>query len=130
MSNLHTVKAKDRDPRKEYPAQKPSHTPVRMGGGNPYPEDFRSQLEEFSRQSAEQNHVETIEEANDFGDLLQPEDEDFFEAHTVYEMHEIQAENPPTPNEEIAVETPSEPQGDPEPDDHDQSAPAIEPAAE
>ena len=130
MTEIHTVKVQDRDPRKEYPAQTKITTPVNFGR-SPYPDDFKSQLEEFSRMSAERNHVETIEEANDFGDMSQPEDEDFFEQTTVYEMHEIQAEAvEDTPEEAPQIdvaETPdSDVQGDLDFPEHDQSAPDPE----
>lgn len=49
-------------------------------------------MEEWSRLHAEENHVETIEEANDFG--IDEDDEDILHPSiTVYEMHESAEDN-------------------------------------
>lgn len=54
--------------------------------------DFRSFMEEWSLRQAEANHVETIEEANDFN--IEEDDEDILHPQlTVYEMHEAAEDN-------------------------------------
>lgn len=126
------VTLKNRDPAKEYPDQTPIATPVSFNGKPAYKDEVKHFLTEWSRTQAEQQHVETIEEANDF--FLPEEDnddEDFFSlTPTVYEMHEIQAEadelvqeappsETPESNETVDPGAPSTP---PDPA-HDQSAP-------
>jgi hypothetical protein len=54
--------------------------------------DFRSFMAEWSLRNAEENHVETIEEANDF-EIFDEEEEDFLANLTVYEMHDMAEEN-------------------------------------
>nr|UXQ88074.1 MAG: hypothetical protein [Microvirus sp.] len=55
--------------------------------------DFQKMVNEWSTSQAELNHVETIEEANDFGIEEDAEDQDFFHNLTVYEMHEAAEDN-------------------------------------
>lgn len=98
---METVKKADRLPGKEYPHQKQTHTPVSFGGRDLFPSEAKQLIQEWSAQQAEANHVETLEEANDFEipGFEMEEDEDFFQNLTVYEMHEqmeeIQKQSPP-----------------------------------
>ena len=80
----------DRDPFKEYNSQIPVATPVSFRGLPTQRDEFRKFMDEWSRDQAEANHVETIEEANDFDIGGEEEDDDFFEGITPYEMHEMQ----------------------------------------
>ena len=55
--------------------------------------DFKAFMDSWSVNQAEVNHVETIEEANDF-EIFDPEDDNIFPGEvTVYEMHEIAADS-------------------------------------
>ncbi len=57
-----------------------------------YPDQMKNFMQAWSLDQAEANHVETIEEANDFN--IGEEDEDFFPPKlTVYEMHENAEDN-------------------------------------
>ena len=55
-------------------------------------DNFQNMVNEWSLANAEANHVETIEEANDF-DIPDDDSEDFLQNVTVYEMHEMAEEN-------------------------------------
>lgn len=65
--------------------------PIKYRGAPAAPQDFRSFMEEWSISQAEANHVETIEEANDF-EIFEEEDDIFSPELTVYEMHEAAEE--------------------------------------
>ena len=55
--------------------------------------EFKEFMDSWSINQAEINHVETLEEANDFY-IPEEEDEDIIPSDlTVYELHEIEAEN-------------------------------------
>ena len=105
-------------------------TPVTRRGQSVLPNDMKTFMEEWSLSRAEANHVETIEEANDFNLPPDPEDEDFFHGLTVYEMHEVAEENLALYNEQEKesqvvpesneTDVPGELTTDPA---HDQSAP-------
>ncbi len=89
-------------------------------------------MEEWSLTQAEANHVETIEEANDFH-LPEEDGDDFFEKATVYEMHDqaeqnlqlFQDEELRLQQEAEAESNETETPGDQTPPitEHDQSAP-------
>ena len=107
-------------------------TPVQFWGSSVYPDQMKNFMEEWSLRQAEENHVESIEEANDFN-IQDEEDEDFFQGYTVYEMHEIAEDNlaayqaalPQDP--EVAESSESDDRALATPDnEHDQSAP-VEP---
>ncbi len=69
-------------------------TPVSFKGNNMPASQMHQFMEEWSLTQAESNHVETIDEANDF-DIFD-DDDDFFEKTpnlTVYEMHDQAEEN-------------------------------------
>jgi len=68
----------------------PRNTPVAFHNTVP-PAKMHSMIEEWSLTNAENAHVETLEEANDFN--IGDDDDDFFEKHTVYEMHDQAEEN-------------------------------------
>ncbi len=55
-------------------------------------DNFHNMVNEWSLTNAEQNHVETIEEANDFN-IPDDDSEDFLQNVTVYEMHEAAEDN-------------------------------------
>lgn len=67
-------------------------TPLTYGGNNMPPDQLHSFMTEWSLSQAERNHVETLEEANDFN-INDEESDDFFQNLTVYEMHEQAEEN-------------------------------------
>ena len=81
--------------------------------------------------NAENNHVETLEEANDFN--IGEDDDDFFQNYTVYEMHDQAEQNlqlfqenfPPEQQETQPESNETELQSEsPNPEySHDQSAP-------
>lgn len=102
------------------------HTPVSFKNHNMPKEQLHSFMEEWSLTQAERNHVETIEEANDF-EIHDEEDSDFFEKQTVYEMHEMAEENLAIykQNQELQAESNETvvPGGDNHNPLHDQSAP-------
>ena len=89
---------------KKKTAQK-KDTPVTYRGSAVQPNDMKSFMAEWSLSQAEANHVETIEEANDF-DIQDEEDEDFLQNFTVYEMHEIAEDNLAIYNQEQADDPP------------------------
>jgi len=69
-----------------------SSTPVTFNNHNMPKNQMKSFMDEWSLTQAELNHVETIEEANDF-EIYDEEDNDFFKNQTVYEMHDQAEEN-------------------------------------
>lgn len=77
-----------KDPLREYPDPTPVATPVNFRGMPTQVDEVKAYFEEWSRTQAEQNHVETIEEANDFS-IYDEEDDDFFHSLTPYEMHDM-----------------------------------------
>ena len=80
-----------RDPNKEYPPYRPIPTPVTFGGRDFEADRLKQMLENQKILEVEAGHVESFEEANDFG----PEDDedlDFGTGYTMYEMHEIALE--------------------------------------
>ncbi len=96
-------------------------------------------MQEWSLTQSEHNHVETLEEANDFN--IGPEDDDFFDHNpqvTVYEMHDqaeenlqlYQSEIPPETQEETQAETNETVDRAQENPLHDQSAPVKNPPEE
>lgn len=118
-------KKNERDPRKEYPDQTPVSTPIRFRGRYGDPNQVRAYIEEWSRTQAENAHVETIEEANDF-DINDPDDDDFFPPDfTPYELHEMQIDS--TPDDQALAENneTDDPGAPPTTKDqaHEQSAP-------
>lgn len=106
-------------------------TPGTYRGNSIQSQDMQSFMAEWSTTQAEANHVETIEEANDF-EIYEEEDDFFQPTLTVYEMQEAAEDNLLLLEEEqrrIAEAESNEtgPQGDPTPNpDHAQSAP-VEP---
>ncbi|AXL14892.1 hypothetical protein [Microviridae sp.] len=64
-------------------------TPIRNGDRNVPVSDFKTFMAEWSLAQAEANHVETMEEANDF-EIYEEEDDFFPQQLTVYEMHDDQ----------------------------------------
>lgn len=81
-------KTPPRDPLREYPDPTPVATPVTFRGMPTQVDEVKAYFQEWSRTEAENNHVETIEEANDFS-IFDEEDEDFFHSLTPYEMHDV-----------------------------------------
>lgn len=96
--------AAKRDPNKEYPPYRPIPTPVTFGGRDFEADRLRLMLENQKILEVEQGHVESFEEANDFGPD-DDEDLDFGKGYTMYEMHEmaIEAEAHPTPEADTQV---------------------------
>ena len=86
-------------------AKSKSDTPVKFRGSSVQPNDMKSFMDEWSLRQAEANHVETLEEANDFN-INDEGDEDFLEPFTVYEMHEIAEDNLAIYNQEQADDPP------------------------
>ena len=83
--------APKRDPNKEYPPYRPIPTPVTLGGRDFEADRLRRMLETQKLIEVEEGHLESFEEANDFG----PDDEDdldFGTGYTMYEMHEMAVE--------------------------------------
>lgn len=78
-----------RHPHKEYPDQTPVAAPVKFRGRPGQVDQVRAYIDNWSRTNAEDAHVETIEEANNF-DINDPDDEDFFPPDfTPYELLEL-----------------------------------------
>ncbi len=67
-------------------------TPVKFRGHNMQADQMKNFMSEWSLYQAEANHVETIEEANDFS-IPDDDSEDFLQNVTVYEMHEMAEDN-------------------------------------
>lgn len=120
-------------PRKRKSVQSPPTPPLRVRGHrSPDPHDVKNFIQEWSLSQAEANHVETIDEANDFS-IHDEEDEDFFENLTVYEMHEATEDRLALMELEKQAETNETDDTGAElnPDTtHDQSAPIEDPPAE
>ncbi len=88
-------------------------------------DNFQSMVNEWSLTNAEQNHVETIEEANDFN-IPDDDSEDFLQNVTVYEMHEMAEDNLRLLEQEqkaLAESNETDILGAEPPPPHDQSAP-------
>lgn len=130
-----------RDPMREWPDPTPVATPVSFRGMPTQVDEVKRYFEEWSRANAEANHVETLEEANDFS-IQDEEDDDFFHGLTPYEMHDLyetevangqmeDQEGSLEPEAESAESNETADQGaNSNPDSsHDQSAPDAEPAA-
>ena len=97
-----------RDPNKEYPPYRPIPTPVTFGGRDFEADRLKQMLENQKILEVEAGHVESFEEANDFG----PEDDedlDFGNGYTMYEMHEMaleaEAQVPPEAAQQVMDES-------------------------
>ncbi len=90
-----------------------ANTPVSFNHQNMPKNQLHSFMEEWSLTQAEKNHVETIEEANDFS--INNDDDDFFTQIpnlTVYEMHDQAEENLQLYNESLPPENEQETQAE------------------
>nr|UXQ88096.1 MAG: hypothetical protein [Microvirus sp.] len=88
-------------------------------------DDLHRMVNEMSLSLSESNHVETIEEANDF-EINDEGDADFLQNLTVYEMHDQAEENLqllPQINQLLAESNETGVQGAEPPPQHAQSAP-------
>lgn len=118
-------------------------TPVTFKSQNMPASQMHSFMEEWSLVQAESNHVETIEEANDFN--LNDDDDDFFTKIpnlTVYEMHDQAEENLELYNNSLPEEAENDQETEDESNETDDraqdttktpaqpSAPVHEPASE
>ncbi len=118
-------------------------TPVTFHSKNMPASQMHSFMEEWSLSQAENNHVETIEEANDFN--LNDDDDDFFTQIpnlTVYEMHDQAEENLELYNNSLPPEDETDQETEDESNETDDraqdttklpaqpSAPVTEPASE
>ena len=108
-----------------------SSTPVTFNGHNVPKNQIKSFMDEWSLTQSEANHVETIEEANDFEIYDDSEDDFFAQTTTVYEMHDQAEENlqlfpPPLPEVEAESNETEDPGAEQPNPPHVQSAP-VEP---
>lgn len=103
-------------------------TPVKFRGKPMQPDNLKNFMTEWSTSQAEANHVETIEEANDFK-IPDDDSEDFLQNVTVYEMHEMAEDNLVLLQETEAMVAESNETGVTGEDTipHDQSAPNEQP---
>ena len=90
--------------------------------------ELQRMVRELSLAASEEAHIETLEEANDFGIEDDEEDQDFFHNLTVYEMHEAAEDNlalleQAQLNQEPAESNETGDQGEESPTPHAQSAP-------
>lgn len=107
-----------------------TNTPVSFKGSSVAPHQFQSFMTEWSLTQAEANHVETIDEANDFS-IHDEEDNDFFNDLTVYEMHDQAEENLQLYNESLPPkEEEPEFQEEEKTDPPEADPPAVSPTAE